>query len=205
MQAFSALLTLWLSMMQAVGLASRSPSRGIRRRARDECDQRASQCTRRSSCGPCCGVENLSEGSALAAGAQDIHDRSSPRANLFAASAAALAGGMNGSTRATPHRQVARIALGSHPSHRRLPSNRTAFLKSQQFKIQQVLGRTLRNTSAVGEIDVCRCFQGINRRTKNIFAVGLDNRSRLKIRSKNYARDASVASRTYNSDNQEQS
>ena len=41
------------------------PSRGIRLRARDECDPACHRsATRRSSCGPCCGVENLSEGSA---------------------------------------------------------------------------------------------------------------------------------------------
>ena len=36
---FSALFTLWLSMMAAVGLASRSPARGTPHKARDGCDR----------------------------------------------------------------------------------------------------------------------------------------------------------------------
>jgi hypothetical protein len=65
---FSALFTLWLSMMQAVGdwlLALLSL--GTRRRAaRDEYDQaRRRTATKRSSCGLCCAAENPSEGSAI--------------------------------------------------------------------------------------------------------------------------------------------
>ena len=63
----SALLTLWLSMMQAVGLASRArllAAFGVR--ARDQCDPACHrQCHQtKYVVAPCSGEENLSEGSA---------------------------------------------------------------------------------------------------------------------------------------------
>jgi len=97
---FSALFTLWLSMMAAVELALVPHPRGIRRRARHECDPaRHRIATRRSSGGPCCTAENPLEGTPLATGAQYIHHPfTTARMSVRRLPPPRFAGGMNGST-----------------------------------------------------------------------------------------------------------
>src|SRR5215207_4504208 len=58
---FSALFTLWLSMIAAVGLAPVHPAHGTPHRARDGCDptSRPSSIDRNSGT-PCCAVADLS-------------------------------------------------------------------------------------------------------------------------------------------------
>src|SRR5215471_13267838 len=63
---FSALFTLWLSMIAAVGWPRVPPFRGMRRRVRDECDPAHHRiATRQNSGAPCCTTESPSADSAI--------------------------------------------------------------------------------------------------------------------------------------------
>src|SRR3981081_1681662 len=155
---FSALFTLWLSMTQAVGLASDPWLRDTSRRARDECDPACRPSSKgRNNQTACSWAADLWERNATGIRAQHIHETVHDFPRINRALTSATFGRWNNRLDVRPLivRRIARIAqlvtivfqaVFGRP-HWRPPSNQAAANESQMIHpIQLLPGRTQRRT-----------------------------------------------------------